>query len=402
MPGKPRRMALRAFLAQNSAVGLAYGGFGVTILPMQDRFDAGRGAVSLGLSLVVLSTGLAAPLVASLAQRFGLRRIIVTGSMLCCLGYAALSIAPSLPLALMAYALLLGPGVGLAGTLPSSMLASGWYPHARGRAIGVTTMPVVLAITPIAGVAIITRFGLPAFFLTLAGLHLLTVPMLLGIEEAPVPERASPSTMSAPPHGRVMTLQAIVSRRLFWIILIGGGLLNAAGIIGTVHMVAVGIERGLPPSQAAMLASLMGAASIFGAVGVGWLGDRLGGAWSLALIAIGFAISWALIAITGWLPMMILAILMLGAAGPGVFTSLSLLFGHLFGGASMPRAIGLFSMFSVPFTFCLPPLAGWMHDVVGNYLPVMIAIMCGGFLIAILFSLIGRREPARKNPIERS
>jgi hypothetical protein len=72
---------------------------------------------------------------------------------------------------------------------------------------------------------------------------------------------------------------------------------------------------------------------------------------------------------------------------------MSLLFTHVFGAGTMPRAAGLFSMFSVPFTFALPPVAGWLHDVVGHYGPVMTAIVCGGVLVAGMFCLIGRAEP---------
>jgi len=390
-----RGMLLLAFIAQNSAVGCAYGGFGVSILPLQERFHAGRGAVSLGLSLVVLMTGLAGPLVASLAHRFGLRTIMIIGAILCCMGYAVLSIAPDMTTVLLAYGLLVGPGVGLSGTLPASVLASGWYPGARGRAIGISTMPVLLAITPIAGVALIQRYGLPGFYLALAAVHLLTLPLLIGVREAPSLPRPA-----AGPHidHDAMGLHAILTHPLFWAAMIGGGLLNATGIIGSVHMVAVVIERGLPPVQAALLASLMGAASIIGALGFGWLSDRLGGAWALALVAIGFAFSWTLIVFTASLPLMVPAILLIGVSGPGVFPSVSLFFAHEFGAATMSRAIALFGMFSIPFTFILPPAAGWLHDLVGDYRPVMAGIICCCVIVATLFCLIGRKEPDGPRP----
>ncbi len=390
-------MLFRAFVSQNTAVGLAYGGFGVCILPLQDRFDVGRGVVALGLSLVVLMTGLTAPLVPMLAQRFGLRAIMVAGALLCSAGYGLLSVAPSIVVALAAYALLLGPGVGLSGTLPAIMLVSRWFPHARGRATGTATMPVVIALTPVIGLAAIMNFGLPGFFLILAALHLVTVPVLLGIREAPSAIRPTANASAA--HGSAMTARSILAQPLFWMVMIGAGLLNAAGIIGSIHMVAVMIERGLSAPQAAMLASLMGAASVVGALAFGWLADRLGGAWTLALVALCVALSWAIIASSVWLPLMIVAILLAGAAGPGVFTSVSLVFGQVFGTATMPRAAGLFSMFSVPFTFVLPPTAGWLHDVVGHYGPVMTAIVFGGLAVCVLFCSIGRTEPMRDRQV---
>lgn len=386
-----RAMLARAFIAQNCAVGCAYGSFGITILPLQSRFDASRGAVSLCFSLVVLMSGASASLVAMFVERIGLRAVMTIGALLCIAGYALLAVAPSLAVVLAAYALLVGPGVGLSGTLSSSLLASGWYPHARGWAIGVTTMPILLAAAPIAGMALIRNEGLPAFYLALAALHLLSLPVLAGIRAAASGMSAAPDR--AVPDGAVMPVGALLAHPLFWAAMIGGGLLNATGIIGSVHMVAVAIERGLAADQAALLASLMGGASVLGAVAVGWLCDRLGGAWALALIAAGFCLSWAAIALTAGLPVMVAAILVIGAVGPGVFPSVSLLFVHRFGIAMMPRAVGLFGILSVTITFLLPPAAGWTRDLAGTYRPVMAAIVCGCAAIAAFFCLVGRREP---------
>ena len=391
-------MLFRAFVAQNTAVGLAYGGFGVCILPLQDRFDVGRGMVALGLSLVVLMTGLTAPLVPILAQRFGLRATIVAGALLCSAGYGVLSVSTSILAALAAYALLVGPGVGLSGTLPAIMLVSGWFPNARGRATGIATMPVVIALAPVIGLAAIVEFGLPGFFLLAAGLHLATVPVLLGIREVPMTNVAGMG-LATGRRSQAMTTRGILSQPLFWMVMVGAGLLNAAGITGSIHMVAVMIERGLSAPQAALLASLMGGASVMGALLFGWIGDRLGGAWALAVVAAFVAVSWATIASSAWLPLMFPAILLMGAAGPGVFNSVSLVFGHVFGAATMPRAAALFTMFSVPFTFVLPPAAGWLHDIVGHYGPVMTVIVCGGTAVAALFCWIGRAEHVRERQL---
>jgi len=388
-PSLRRSMLLRAFVAQNCAVGCAYGGFGVSILPLQDRFDANRATVSAGLSLVVLTTALTGPLVASLARRFGLRSIMVAGALLCCAGYALLSVAWDMAIVLAAYALLIGPGLGLSGTLAASFLASGWFPEARGRAIGLTTMPVVLAAAPMAGLALIQNFGLSGLYLASAGLHLLTVPLLLGVREAPIaPVAAGDIHRDGPARG-------LLSHPLFWFAMVGAGLLNATGIVGSVHMVAVSVERGLPMAQAALLASLMGGASVLGAVAIGWLCDHLGGARALAVVAGGFALGWTIIGLTGSLLPMTLAILLIGVSGPGVFPSVSLLFAHSFGPAAMARAVALFGMFSVPLTFFLPPAAGWLHDMAGDYRPVMAAIVCTCSAVAMLFALIARHEAGR-------
>lgn len=379
-----RAMLVRAFIAQNCAIGLAYGGFGVSILPLQERFDASRGATSLGISLVILATGVAGLGVAGLSRRFGLRAIMMVGAVLCALGYAVLSVAPSLTVGLLAFGLLVGPGVGLSGTLSATILASGWFPGGRGKAIGLATMPLLMAVVPLAGAALIQRWGLPGFYLVLCAAHLATLPVIAGVREAP---RARPVES---PHldELAMTLRGLLSRPLFWTTLLGGGLLNAIGIIGSSHLVSVVIERGQSPLLAATLASVMGASSMAGAVIIGWLCDRLGGAWALTMVAVGFAASWATIGLARELAIMLPAIVVIGLVGPGVYSGVSLLNTRAFGLATMPRAMALFGMFSVPITFVLPPLAGWVHDIVGSYAPVMVAITVTGLSVAVLFVAI--------------
>ena len=66
-----RSMLLRAFLAQNVAIGCLYGGFSVSVLALQERFHSSRGTASMGLSLVVLLAGLVGPVVTTLIARCG-------------------------------------------------------------------------------------------------------------------------------------------------------------------------------------------------------------------------------------------------------------------------------------------------------------------------------------------
>jgi cyanate permease len=389
--GTARAMLVRAFVAQNAAIGCIYGGFGISVLPLQERFAASRGAVSLGLSLVILATALAGLAVASLSRRFGLRRIILLGGTMCALGYTVLAFAPNLTIALLAFGLLVGPGVGLSGTLPAGILVSEWYPGARGRSIGLATMPVLGSLVPLAGAALIQRGGLTAFYLGLAALHAVSLPLLAGIREAPRAGRAAGSSFIP----RAMTLRRLLGQPLFWATILGAGLLNAISIISSAHMVGVLIERGLPTMQAALLASVMGASSIAGAVAIGWLCDRIGGAWALVAVAGGFTLAWAVIGLGAQLVAMVPAIMTIGVVGPGIFPGVSLLFTRAFGAATMPRAMAMFGMMAVPMTFVLPAVAGWVHDLAGSYHPVMTAITLASLAVAGLFCVIGLRQPTR-------
>jgi len=381
-------MLLRAFLSQNVAIGCAFGGYGVSVPALRERFDAGSGTVSLGLALVVLAMGVLGPLVATLSVRFGLRRVMMTGTILSGMGYVALALAPSMPAALFAFALLVGPGVALFGSLPVSLLAGGWYPEARGRAVGLANMPVLVSLAPLIGLAVIQDHGMPGFYLVLAGLHVLLVPVLWGVRDAPA--TTPPGEDAAIDAG--ISPRALLTRPLFWILVLGGGALNATAIAGATHMVAVAVERGIAPAQAAVLASVMGAASVAGSLGIGILCDRLGGARALAVVAASFAIAWVVIALATAVPLLIPAMLVVGACGAGVFPAVIVLCAHAFGRQGLGVAVGLFGMCTLPLTFLLPPAAGLLRDGAGSYLPVMEFIIAGCVLVALVFAAIGRLE----------
>jgi MFS family permease len=380
-------MLLRALLSQNVVIGCAFGGFGVSMIALQMRYGIGRGTASLALALGVLTMSLAGPLVAAVVQRFGLRSTMLVGLLLSATGYGVLAWAPSIGIALAAFAGLVGPGIALAGALPASLLAGGWYPERRGRAVGLANMPVLVALVPLAGAAMIAAQGLEAFYLLLAGLHLPAIVAVAGVREPPAgrPSDTRMPGISAPPV-------AIVHRPIFWLMALGGGLLNSAAITGAAQIVAIAGERGIATGTAAALASLLGGASIAGALLSGWLSDRIGGAWALALIASGFAAAWALIAATSWLPLMIFAILLIGMCGSGVFPAVNVLSAHVFGLHALGRTLGLFGVFTLPLTFLLPPGAGLLRDIAGNYSPVMLVIIAGCGMVAALFLALGRLE----------
>jgi hypothetical protein len=54
-------MLLRGFFAQNVAIGCAFGGFAVSILALEERFQTSRALAEMVLALVVLTMSLLAP-----------------------------------------------------------------------------------------------------------------------------------------------------------------------------------------------------------------------------------------------------------------------------------------------------------------------------------------------------
>jgi len=382
---------LRGFCCQNVAVGCAFGGFGVAVLPMQEKFGVDRGLATLGLPLVVLAMGIASPLAATLIGRIGLRRTMLLGVLLSAIGYLAIALAPSFPVVLAAYALPVGVGAALFGSFPASVLASNWFQPQPGRAVGFVNMPLFVALLPTAGIAMIERGGLTGLYLLLAALHLLLLPIVLGVVDGPAahvsprPDAASPIAAEAP-----ITQRALLGQPLFWMIVVGAGLLNSAGITGSAHLFAFAREAGGTAAQAGLVVSLQGGASMVGSLLIGFVCDRIGAARGLALTAAGLMLSWLALFLMPTIAVMSSAGLLIGMCGAGVFPAVNVLAGHLYGPAALARVIGLFGLLTLPLTFVLPPLGGVLHDATGGYAAVaaIIAVLAAG--VAILFFAAGR------------
>jgi len=399
---RPWAMLIRAALSQNVAIGCAFGGFSVSVLALQERYQSTRAEASMGLALVVLVMGLVGPLAAAAIGRIGLRATMLAGATLSALGYLAVAFAPNMMTALAAYALLVGPGIALFGPLPASMLAGDWFPGGRGRAVGLANMPVLVAVIPLIGLTVISRYGLPAFYMCLAAIHILLMPVLFGVADAP----SSGNGLDAEGDQPVRDVSGggavpLLTRPAFWLMVLGGGLLSATAITSISHIVALGIEKGLTPQSATLLVSVMGGASIVGSVLVGFLCDKLGGARALAVAAFGFALSWVAVLASGSFMVMAPAMLVMGASGAGIVPIVSVLIAHFFGTASIARGFGYFGLFTLPLTFLLPPAAGALRDAAGNYTAVMLAIIIGCGLVGVLFVAIAGIEGRRMRTMSR-
>ena len=384
---RARMMLLRATLAQNVGTGCAFGGFGISMLALQDRFDASRGMTAMALALVVLLMGGLGPVVAGLIMRWGLRPVMCAGVILSASGYAALAMAPNMTVALVACGLLIGPGTALFAALPPAILVSGWYPRARGWAMGITYIPLFVTFLPLLGLTIIQRYGLTTFLLVLAALHLMLLPLMLGVADAPVAAIAEDGSVDDGPRPPIAT---IMSGALLWWIVLGNGILNGTATAGPAHILAIVTEYGFVENIGALLLSISGAASILGSLLAGYASDRVGPARTLAGSGLAFAGGWALIATTGWLPAMAFAMLLIGIAGAAVFPPLTALVAQVYGTRDLPRVLGLVGVLSIPFTFVVSPIAGWLRDTSGTYITALLLLIAACSTVALIFFQVSR------------
>jgi cyanate permease len=396
MTGSPsdtraRAMAVRGFLCQNVALGSAFGTFGVTVLPLQEKFVIGRGMASMGLALAVLTMGLAGPLVARMIAGIGLRRTMIGGIVLSALGYALLAVAPSIWLVFFAYAGPIGLGLATFGSLPASILASNWFRHNPGPALGFVNTPLLLAIVPLLAVVLVRDWGLAGLNFAMVGLHAVLLPFAWGIVDGPGADHERIPHAQAEPATR-----SFLHKPLFWLLVVCGGVLNAVGIVSVSHIVAFGIERGIPATRAAALLSVMGGANVLGSLATGLVCSRLGALRTL--VCIGFLIGggWAAMYTTHAFAPMVLLTLLIGIGGAGVFPTVNVAMSDAFGPSALVRTMSFFGLARLPITFCMPPLAGVLHDFERSYDAVAMTLALACFAVAIPFLLGPAARAARR------
>ncbi|MBG0830769.1 MFS transporter [Planomonospora sp. ID67723] len=268
-------------ITQTAGYGVLYYAFAVLLTPMQRDLHAGTGQIAGALTVSVLTTALAAPLVGRLLDARGGRSPMTAGSALGAVAVLAWSQVTTL---VQLYAVL--AVVGLA----ASMVL---YEAAFAVVIAVSTPArrprALLAITIVAGFASSVFLPLTGFLvgefgwrtaLTLLGaaygllavpLHALTLP---GRDR--VRGRAGP----APGPHRSELVRTALRGRAFW--LLAAAFLAQTGAVAVmgVLLVAYLIALGHPPLLAATVAGLLGVLSVTGRL----VSTALSTRWPVALV----------------------------------------------------------------------------------------------------------------------
>lgn len=141
------RMVALGFLAVNLAIGSTFGSFGVLIKPVAADFGASRGLASLGIAIILLLMGLSGPLLGVALRHLRIRTVMIAGALLMAAGFLLASRAPGIDLS-VCHSLVAGSGCALLGIIPSSTLVTNWFVARRGLAMGLISVPLIVALAP--------------------------------------------------------------------------------------------------------------------------------------------------------------------------------------------------------------------------------------------------------------
>lgn len=387
------RVVALSSVIHNLAFGMAYGTYGAGVLAIQSHFATSRATVSLVLSLIIAATVISAPILGRLYGRISIRRSVMLGSLLGATGYFALAATSDWRVMLACYAFLVGPGVALAGSMPTNVLATNWFVERQGLALGIVNLPLGLMIAPLWAAYVLSHGDLPELYMWSGLIFLLIIPLAWAVTDRPdqigqlprggVPKDVEEQAGIATP---LLSMRDIAGRLDFWIIVLAIGILVGGGAMKVGHLVPLLAEQGHSMEEASALLALSGGAGAIGSLIIGWLADRYGGALILSCNAAVQASMWFIFLMPVSLTVLTVDAVVIGVCGGGIATAQGVLLVHRFGAANFSRALGLLGFCAVPFILGINPVAGYLHDVTGTYRSAIWALIAGTFAIAVLLT----------------
>lgn len=400
---EPTSPAYPALIVFACALGMALGvptfliyGFGVFIDPLATELDAGRGAVSLALTIALLGNLIAGPLIGVLSDRYGPRRMVLLSTAALSLMLATLSLVENLT---QLYVAALAMVLLAAGTAPITYtkIISAWFDKRRGFALGIALTGVGIggALVPVVSQALIGGFGWRAAYQYLGVIVFVICFPLMSLILRNRPPAARPLDGSEPAAGSDeagYSVRQAVRRPAFWL-LAGGFLLVAMGNTGgLVHLPPLLTDAGLTPERAALYAGGLGIGVTVGRVIGGYLIDLFHAPYVAICFLAGPIIAYSFF-LTGLDPdWAILPVVLFGIGMGAEFDVIPFLVTRYFGLKNFGILYGIqISTFSIGSGIG-PAMMGYGFDSYGSYGPALIVAMLVLALGALLISRLGAYE----------
>ena len=331
-----------------------------------------------------------------LADRYGARRLVLVGGLLCGAGFAALALANSFLGILLAYTVVASAGRGM-GIFPTLMtLVNQWFVRRKALALAVvntSTAGGAAALLPLLSLGAGQIGWRPTALVAGLVICVLTLPAVAVIRSRPedmglqpdgtgpgarMPANANPENAGTP---RAAPTAPDVSRReftpgqalvttTFWALSLGAVLRTVTSDVLIANQIPILIWQGVAEARTSSYLSLTYFATIPARFGMGlaalWIAPR----WLLsaamvvvalctlaALIMQGDRVAWFLIVAS--------------AAGQGVSSIAWITVGEYFGRRSYGTLVGVMTVFYGTSGLIIPAVAGAVFDRTGSFAPVL-------------------------------
>jgi predicted MFS family arabinose efflux permease len=366
--------------------------YGFFVEDLATEFDTGLAAINAGPVALLLVPGIIGPLVGRLVDRVPVRRLMFTGATIGMVSLGLASQAPSLLLAALAF---LGFALGMSfyGPVVVNAMLVRRFVHREARALAIAAMGISFAsmiLPPLVGF-MLSMMDWRSTLLCLSLALLIVLWLVIGgaIEEG---DGAVAKTEDKPSD------KGFYRQTPFWLIGVCLALAFNVAIILSLAYAPYFLDEGFSVAQAGWFVSFAGLGGFSGKLLIAWLAD------SLRAFAKWIAVVLLLLQVVGLLILLSFdqsagvlgALFLLGFGGGGMIPIHPYLNSRYFEAAIIGQVNGAQMPIFLPFGLIGAPLAGYVYDQSGSYVPViqvLVVVLC--LAAALVVALPGAAASAR-------
>jgi MFS family permease len=379
MTGRPTRKAWMivggGFIAFTVSASLMHA-YTVFLLAFVADFGWSRADASLAYAVGQIIGGVSSPLVGSLVDRLGARRMVLLGGCLLTAGLLGSAMATTLWQVVLLYGVVMTLGANCIGLVVFVPLVSRLFVAQRGMAISLLQSANGFGRAISAPIAqwLVDDVGWRNAYLLQAGLMgLLVIPLAAMFRgaEAAIPAGAG----GGQAEGHAWTLAEAARTRHFWLLFLVYMLTSIGSFLVSLHQLAFAVGQGFEPLYAAFVLGMGSLLALPGVILTGTISDHIGReraailAYAISIVGVAAAllIDGADQHMMLWLHACFFGITW-GARGPAITAKTA----DLFGGPRLGTILGVITVGSGLGAGIGAWGAGLLFDLTGTYRPAFV------------------------------
>jgi len=393
VPSSQTYVIATAFLTLFALVGFAYYGLPFFFDFITREYGWSRTVVTSGNALGKLLVGPMFGFIAGwLIDKYGPRKLMMSGILMMGIALVGLSFADSLGLFYLFY-IFNALGYVCGGPLPCQVLISRRFDRNRGKAMGIAYLGIGTggAVVPLIAAALERNYG---WHNSLAGLGIIAViiafPMVFFLRGS------SPKGSQPVRNEAAVPIKNILLNRNFY--LLGIGSMCAIGAVGGInqHLKLYLRDLSFTQSQAAHVISLVLLSSLAGRVLMGWLADLIRRKYVMILIYLIVASAIPLLLVPDFPGRIYFFAVIFGIGLGGDYMIIPLMAGDLFGVKALGRTMGIILVADGIAESLFPMLLGYLYNsATKSYAVGFIVLICVAVTGAIIVSFLPKPENER-------
>ena len=391
-----------AVLSQVAANGLAINAFSLFLHDWSKQLHSPISTLQLAIVPLAFVAAVLSPVVGTLADKYPARLLFGAGLFGIAIFTFAMSWATATWQIQVLYGILLPVSLSLCTSITANAVVSRWFMRRVGLAMGITAFGVGMAgvlLPPVIAWAmpIIGWRGVWRTAGLIIALVVLPIVMLV-LRERPTEREGlhyvTGEGVAQRHHGHGhggaqdggLRWRDIVKRKNFW--LLAAVFLPILAIYGgcVQNLAPIAASHGFSPQSAGLLLSVLSLSHIASTLLLGTVSDRYGNRLPFAGLAVIVAGGAVLVAFSGSLPAMIVAVAFVGLGG-GLWTLLAAAIAVEFGASGVGRAFGLMMAF-IPINAMAPFLIAKTQETTGSYAAPLLTLaaiaLAGGGLCLLM------------------